>query len=63
MGFIVTNLKWRSKRVVRCYNKRGTAEQWIKEVKWTTQSCRFFKDYEVRLHLFALAYNLTNFLR
>ena len=38
------NLTWRSKRVVRFYNGRGTAEQWIKEgkkaVKWTKLSCR-----------------------
>ena len=67
VGFIVTNLKWRSKRVVRFYNKRGTAEQWIKEgkhaVNWTKLSCRRFKDNEARLHLFALAYNLANFMR
>jgi hypothetical protein len=67
VGFIVTNLTWRSKRVVRFYNKRGTAEQWIKEgknaVNWTRLSCRRFKDNEARLHLFALAYNLANFLR
>src|SRR5262245_57507131 len=31
VGFIVTNLKWHSKKVVRFYNRRGTAEQWIKE--------------------------------
>ena len=45
----------------------GTAEQWIKEgkyaVKWTRLSCRNFKDNQVRLQLFALAYNLGNFLR
>jgi len=67
VGVIVTNLTWRAKRVVRFYNKRGTAEQWIKEgknaVKWTKLSCRRFKDNEARLHLFALAYNLANFLR
>ena len=67
VGFIVTNLKWRSKRVVRFYNARGTAEQWIKEgknaVKWTKLSCRRFKDNQARLQLFALAYNLANFLR
>ena len=67
VGFIVTNLKWRLKRVVRFYNKRGTAEPWIKEgknaVNWTKLSCRRFKDNEARLHLFALAYNLANFLR
>src|SRR5215831_11179334 len=67
VGFIVTNLKWRAKKVVRFYNDRGTAEQWIKEgknaVKWTKLSCRRFKDNAARLQLFALAYNLANFLR
>ncbi|HKB35302.1 MAG TPA: IS1380 family transposase [Gemmataceae bacterium] len=67
VGFIVTNLKCHSKKVVRFYNRRGTAEQWIKEgknaVKWTKLSCRRFKDNAARLHLFALAYNLANFLR
>jgi Transposase DDE domain group 1 len=67
VGFIVTNLKWRAKKVVRFYNARGTAEQWIKEgknaVKWTKLSCRRFKDNAARLQLFALAYNLANFLR
>ena len=46
---------------------RGTAEQWIKEgknaIKWTKLSCRTFKDNQARLQLFALAYNLANFLR
>jgi hypothetical protein len=64
---IVTNISWRSKRVVRFYNGRGTAEQWIKEgknaVKWTMLSCRTFKDNQIRLQLFALAYSLANFLR
>jgi hypothetical protein len=67
VGFLVTNLKWRSKRVVRFYNRRGTAEQWIKEgknaVTWTKLSCRRFRDNQARLQLFALAYNLGNFLR
>jgi DDE family transposase len=67
VGFIVTNLTWRSKRVVRFYNGRGTAEQWIKEgknaVKWTKLSCRTSRDNQARLQLFALAYNLGNFLR
>src|SRR5512146_2008370 len=55
------------KRVIKFYNGRGTAEQWIKEGKnalnWTRLSCRRFKDNQVRLQLFALAYNLGNFLR
>jgi len=67
VGFIVTNLPWRADRVVRFYNKRGTAEQWIKEgkyaVKWTRLSCHDFRDNAVRLQLFALAYNLANFVR
>src|SRR3954468_9584915 len=67
VSFIVTNLRWRAKKVVRFYNGRGTAEQWIKEgknaVKWTKLSCRRFKDNAARLQLFALAYNLANFLR
>ena len=67
VGFIVTNLTWRSKNVVKFYNGRGTAEQWIKEgknaIKWTKLSCRTFKDNQTRLQLFALAYNLGNFLR
>ena len=67
VGFIVTNLTWRSKRVVKFYNGRGTAEQWIKEgknaVQWTKLSCRTFRDNQARLQLFALAYNLGNFLR
>ena len=32
-NFIVTNLTLPSRAVVRFYNKRGTAEQWIKEGK------------------------------
>ena len=67
VGFIVTNLKRPAKRVVRFYNQRGTAEQWIKEgknaVKWTRLSCHDFVDNQVRLQLFVLAYNLGNFLR
>jgi hypothetical protein len=67
VGFIVTNLIRPPKRVVRFYNQRGTAEQWIKEgknaVKWTRLSCHDFVDNQVRLQLFVLAYNLGNFLR
>ena len=66
-GFIVTNLNKHSKNVVKFYNGRGTAEQWIKEdknaVQWTKLSYRTFKDNQTRLQWFALAYNLANFLR
>ena len=67
IGFIVTNLNWQAKRLVRFYNQRGTAEQWIKKgqlaLTWTRLSCHAFRDNAVRLQLFALAYNLGNFLR
>jgi len=67
IGFIVTNLRWKCSNVVKFYNKRGTAEQWIKEgkyaLKWTRLSCHDFVDNQVRLQLFALAYNLGNVLR
>jgi hypothetical protein len=67
VGFIVTNLRRSPRQVVKFYNGRGTAEQWIKEgknaVKWTRLSCHDFVDNQVRLQLFALAYNLGNFLR
>ena len=67
VGFIVTNLNWQPRNVVRFYNHRGTAEQWIKEGKhaihWTRLSCHDFQDNTVRLQLFGLAYNLGNFMR
>jgi hypothetical protein len=67
VGFLVTNLKRPAERVSKFYNGRGTAEQWIKEGKqalgWTRLSCCAFRDNAVRLQLFALAYNLANFLR
>ena len=67
VGFIVTNLSAKAKGVVRFYNGRGTAEQWIKEGKyalnWTRLSCHRFVANQVRLQLFILAYNLGNFLR
>jgi hypothetical protein len=67
VGFIVTNLILPSRAVVRFYNRRGTAEQWIKEGKqathWTRLSCHRFRANEVRLQLSVLAYNLGNLWR
>ena len=67
MGFIVTNLNYPPKGIVRFYNGRGTAEQWIKEGKyalnWTRLSCHKFVANKVRLALFVLAYNMGNFMR
>jgi hypothetical protein len=33
IGLIMTHLSLRSPALVRFYNKRGTTEQWIKEIK------------------------------
>jgi Transposase DDE domain group 1 len=67
VGFIVTNLETDSRAVVRFYNKRGTAEQWIKAgkqaVKMTRPSCHRFRSNEVRLWLSVIAYNLGNLWR
>ncbi len=53
--------------MVRFYNKRGTAEQWIKEgkqaVAMTRLSCHRFRSNEVRLWLSLIAYNLGNLWR
>jgi hypothetical protein len=60
-------LSLRSRVVVRFYNTRGTAEQWIKEgkqaVKMTRLSCHRFRSNEVRLWLSLIAYNLGNLWR
>jgi hypothetical protein len=80
VGFIVTNLQLPNRAVVLswghrqstrraggAYNKRETAEQWIKEGKqaahWTRLSCHRFRANEVRLQLSVLAYNLGNVWR
>jgi Transposase DDE domain group 1 len=67
VGSIVTNLTAARRAVVRFYNKRGTAEQWIKEgkqaVKMTRLSCHRFRTNEVRLWLSLIAYNLGNLWR
>jgi hypothetical protein len=63
----VTNLELPSRAVVRFYNKRGSAEQWIKEgkqaLKMTRLSCHRFRSNEVRLWLSGIAYNLGNLWR
>ncbi len=67
VGFIVTTLTGPNRAVVRFYNQRGTAEQWIKEGKeathWTRLACHRFRANEVRLLLGVIAYNLENLLR
>ena len=67
VGFIVTNMTAGPEGVVRFYNGRGTAEQWIKEGKyalnWTRLSCHRFVANRVRLSLFVLAYNLDSLVK
>jgi hypothetical protein len=67
IGFIVTSLETPSRAAVRFYNRRGTAEQWIKEgkqaVKVTRLGCHRFRSNEVRLWLSVIAYNLGTLWR
>lgn len=67
VGYLVTTLTVPDDRVFQFYNRRGTAQQHIKEgkyaLKWTRLSCKSFAANEVRLQLHALAYNLANSLR
>ena len=64
---LLTNRTLPSWAVVRFYNKRETAEQWIKEgkqaVKMTRLSYHRFRSNEVRLWLTILAYHLGNLWR
>jgi hypothetical protein len=59
VGFIVTTLTGTNRAVVRFYNHRGPAEQWINEGKaathWTRLSCHRFRASEVRLLLGVIA--------
>ena len=63
----MTNLGARPEQAVEFYDRRGTAEQWIKEGKyalhWTRLLCHRFVANQVRLALFVLAHNLGNFRR
>jgi hypothetical protein len=55
VGFIVTNFQTSNRAVVRIYNQRATAEQWIMEgkqaVAMTRLSCHRFRANEARLWL------------
>jgi len=67
VSFMVTNMRRPAAAVVNFCNKRGEAEQWIKEGKyalnWSRLSSHRFPANQARLALFVLAYNLGNFLR
>src|SRR5262249_60286032 len=55
VGFIVTTLTGTNRAVVRFYNQRGAAEQWVKEGKAATHltrlSCHRFLANQARLLL------------
>lgn len=67
VGFIATNRTLPNRAAVRLYNKRGTAEQGIKEgkqaVRMSRLSCHGFRSNDVRLSLSLIAYNLGNLWR
>lgn len=67
MGFVVTKMPMMPDWIIRLYNQRGTAEQYIEEgkqaINWTRLSCMGMAQNEVRLQLHALAYNLGVFLQ
>ena len=67
VGFIVTNLSYPTIGIVRFYNGRSTAEQWIKEGKYALNWTRFVlpqvRGQSGQAGLFIMAYNLGNFLR
>ena len=67
VGFIVTDLGRPVGRVVAFYNRRGTAEQWIREgknaIRRTRLSCRRFDRNGIRLQLHPLACSLGNVMR
>ena len=58
---IVTNLSRPAERVVAFYNKRGTAQPWIKEckgaIKWTRLSCMSFRGRPEMLNDHAIESN------
>jgi hypothetical protein len=67
IGFIITNSRLPSPKVVKVYNGRGDVENRIKEgkntLRWDKTSCHRFEANEARLKMGVLAYNLLHMLR
>jgi Transposase DDE domain group 1 len=65
--FLVTNRFGRAAEVFACYNQRGQAENFIKELKHDVAadrlSCSAYRAHALRLQLHALAYNLLLLFR
>ena len=47
VGFIAANLRWKSSNVVKVYNKRGTAEQWVRLMPRIAEKLGFQKGTPV----------------
>jgi len=67
IGFIVTNSRVPSSKIIKVYNGRGDVENRIKEgkstLRWDKTSCHRFQANEARLKMGVLAYNLLHMLR
>jgi len=63
LGLTFTEIKADSRGFFAASRYCGAVDQGKNAVKWTKLSCRTFKDNQMRMQLFALAYNLANFLR
>jgi Transposase DDE domain group 1 len=67
IGFVVTNSKLPSGKVVTVYNGRGDVENRIKEgnytLRWDKTSCHRFTANQARLLMGVLAYNILHMTR
>ncbi len=67
IGFVVTNSRLPTGKVVKVYNGRGDVENRIKEgkntLRWDKTSCQRFEANQARLQMGVLAYNLLHMIR
>jgi hypothetical protein len=67
IGFVVTNSRLPSGKVIKVYNGRGDVENRIKEgkntLRWDKTSCQRFEANQARLKMGVLAYNLLHMIR
>jgi Transposase DDE domain group 1 len=66
IGFVVTNSRLLSGKVLRVYNGRGDMENRIKEgkntLRWDKTRCRRFEGNQARLKMGVLAHNLLHMI-
>jgi hypothetical protein len=67
IGFVVTNSRLPTGKVVKVYNGRAEVENRIKEgkntLRWDKTSCQRFEANQARLKMGVLAYNLLHMIR